>query len=389
MLEGVRILDLTRLLPGAYCSMLMADLGAEVLKVEEPGKGDYFRWVEPLNGNQSIYFQAVNRNKLSMTLDLKKERGRNILIELLKSYDVLLESFRPGVMGRLGLDYETVKKGNPSIVYCSISSYGQGGPYKNRVGHDGNYIALGGLLNIGGASGGPPIHPPVPLADLAVGGFMAAFSVVSALFQKQRTGKGQYLDISMLDGVVSLLTVFAAEYFFDQREVKRGENHFAGCSVANTVYETKDGRFMCLSIIEEKFWQNFCEAISRPDLIGENFFEIKSKSLLYTEIQKTMLTRTKDEWVTKFDGLEVCCEPVNTLSEAFDNEQVRFRDMIIEVEHPLLGKIKQVGNPIKAPGGTRINHEFPPEMGQATHQILKKLGLAEMEIDQLKKEKVI
>lgn len=389
LLEGIRVLDLTRLLPGAYCSLLLADIGAEILKVEEPVKGDYFRWVEPMKGNQSIYFQCLNRNKRSMTLNLKTPKGKAILLSLGQRHDVLLESFRPGVTGRLGIDYEAVRKVNPGIVYCSISGYGQDGPYRERAVHDGNCLAISGLLQHSGEGGRPPVFPAIPLADMAVGGCMAAFALTSALLKKQRTGEGQYVDISMLDGVLSYLTLHAADYHHTLKETERGDSHFAGGTVANSVYETRDGRFLALSIIEEKFWNNFCRTIGRSDLENRDFLAVKSTSTLAAEVQETLLTRTKDEWVSTFEGKDVCCEPVNTMAEALSNEQVRFRKMVIEIDHPDLGKLKQIGSPIKAPNATRMKHTPSPEMGEHTRCVLREEGFSDGEIDQLHAEEVI
>lgn len=389
LLAGIKVLDLTRLLPGAYCSMLMADVGAEVLKVEEPGRGDYFRWMEPRSGGQSIYFQCVNRNKRSMTLNLKSGKGKAILLSLARKSDVLLESFRPGVMGRLGFDYDSVRRENPGIVYASISGYGQDGPYRNRAGHDGNYLGLAGILHMTGEPGRRPVHPAVPLGDLAVGGILTAFAASAALARRSQTGEGQYIDISMLDGLASLLTVYAAEYFHDGREHRRGLNHFAGGSVANTVYETLDGRYLVLSVIEEKFWRNFCRAIGRTDLEGGDFLSVRHASPLGEEVQKTIRTKTMAEWVAALEGKETCCEPVNTPGEALENDHLRSRGMVIDIPHPALGTVHQVGNPVKAPGATRDRHLPPPGMGEHTREVLRGEGCSDAEIDRFREEGVI
>ncbi len=389
LLEGIRVLDLTRLLPGGYCSLLLADLGAEVLKIEEPVRGDYLRWVEPKRGNQSIYFQCLSRNKRSLTLNLKTAKGKEIFHALVRRHDVVLEGFRPGVVERLGVDYETVSKLNPGIVYCSISGYGQDGPYRERVAHDANCLAIGGLLHCSGEVGGRPVFPALPLADMAVGGCMAALAIASALVKRKQTGEGQYLDVAMLDGVVSLMTLHAADYFHTSRQVERGHSHFAGGSVGNSLYETLDGRYLALSIVEEKFWRNFCQAIGRPDRNDRDFLEVRSGSWLGAEVQATLRNRTRDEWASLFNGKEVCCEPVNTLADALSNEQVRFRKMVVEIADPNLGTLTQIGNPVKAPGAVRTEHRPPPELGEHTRTVLREAGFGDDDIDTLFSEGVI
>lgn len=269
-IKGLKMLDLSRLLPGPYCSLLLADLGMEVLKVEEPGQGDYIRKIGPIRRKESAYFLAVNRNKKSMTLDLKMEESKEIFYRLTQSYDIVLESFRPGVMDRLGIGYEELKKRNPHVILCSLSGYGQSGPYRERSGHDINYIGLGGILEITGQRNGPPIIPGVQIADIG-GGMMAAIAILAAVIHREKTGEGQFLDISMLDGIISWLSVLAGKYFVDENLPQRGNMRITGRYACYQVYQTKDGRYMSLGALEEKFWKNFCEALGREDLIPKQF----------------------------------------------------------------------------------------------------------------------
>ncbi len=383
LLSGVRIFDLTRLLPGPFCSMLLADMGADVLKVEEPGRGDYFRWMEPLEDGASVYFRSVNRNKRSMTLNLKSDEGREILLALARRHDVVLESFRPGVADRLGIGYEAVKAVNPGIVYCSISAYGQDGPCRDRAGHDGNVLALSGLLDMAGEPEGNPVFPPVPLADIPVGGFLAGFSIAAALVRKGRTGEGAFLDVSMFDGALSMAAMQAALVLNGGRIPGRGRNHFAGGSVGNTVYRTGDGRHLAISIIERKFWRNFCGLIGRADLQEGDFLAPKADSLVGAEVQKTLLTRTMREWAALLEGSDVCVEPVLTLAEALEGDLVRARRMVVQVAEPGGGTAKQLGCPVKTPGGAREEHRRSPALGEHTRDVLRGLGLPETEIDGL------
>lgn len=389
LLEGVRVLDLTRLLPGPFCSMLLADMGADVLKVEEPGRGDYFRWFEPLEGGQSIYFRALNRNKRSMTLNLKNQTGREILLSLARNHDVLLESFRPGVTERLGIGYEAVKAVNPGIVYCAISGYGQSGPGRGRTGHDGNVLALSGLLDMAGEAGGNPVFPPVPMADIPVGGFLAGFAISAALFRKSRSGEGAFLDISLFDGALSMAAMQAAEVQFCGRAPERGRGHFAGGSVGNAVYRTKDGRYLAISIIERKFWRNFCRLIGRRDLEEGDFLAVKADSSLAAEVQQTLRTRTMEDWVAVMDGADVCVEPVLTLAEVLEGELARERAMVVVTEVLEQGKTVGLGCPVKVAGGGRVEQRPPPTLGEHTLAVLRGAGYGDEQIDRLYAEGVV
>ena len=274
-LEGVKVLDLTRLLPGGFCTLLLADFGADVLKVEDTGMGDYVRWAPPHyegaeDSAKSSLFLALNRNKRSIRINLKEERGREVLLRLVKEYDVVIESFRPGVMDRLGVGYERLREENPRVIYCAITGYGQDGPYRDRSGHDMNYLGLIGLLGLTGEQDGPPIQSAGQIADLGGGALMAAFGVLAALHERERSGEGQLVDVSMADGALAWLAMVAGRYFADGQVPKRGELDLAGRFVCYRPYACKDG-WVTLGALEPKFFQAWCRGVGREDLIEKQF----------------------------------------------------------------------------------------------------------------------
>jgi crotonobetainyl-CoA:carnitine CoA-transferase CaiB-like acyl-CoA transferase len=388
-LTGQKMLDLSRLLPGPYCSLLLADLGMEVLKVEDPEQGDYMRKMNPIQKKESAYFLSLNRNKKSMTLNLKNEEGKEIFYKLIESHDIVLESFRPGVMDRLGIGYHELKKRNPRVIFCSLSGYGQDGPYRERSGHDINYIGLGGILELTGMKNSPPIPPSVQIADIGGGGMMATIAILAAIIHREKTGEGQYLDVSMLDGVISWLSMVAGKYFFDEELPKRGEMPSTGRFACYQVYPTKDGRYMSLGALEHKFWKNFCEMTGRQELIQKQFIEGEEQLRLIEEIQKLFKTKTQKEWIDFFKKADACCEPILTLEEVFHHPQVLYRQMVKEVEHPAEGKIRQVGHPIKS---SQFDFEVripPPAWGEHTMEVLKAIGYSEEEIKHFKEVKAI
>ncbi|HYP48503.1 MAG TPA: CoA transferase, partial [Thermoleophilaceae bacterium] len=269
-LDGVRVLDLSRLLPGGFCSLLLADFGAEVLKVEDTGMGDYLRWAAPYyegadDSAKSALFLSLNRGKRSIRLNLKDEQGREVLLRLVREYDVLLESFRPGVMERLGVGYERLREENPGLVYCAISGYGQTGPYTARSGHDMNYLGLGGLLGLTGEVDGPPVQAAGQIADLGGGALMGAFGILAALRERERSGEGQLVDVSMFDGSLSWLAMVAARYLCEGEPPRRGGLELAGSLLCYRPYACSDG-WVTLGALEPKFWQAWCRGVGREDL---------------------------------------------------------------------------------------------------------------------------
>lgn len=347
-LKSIRVLDLTRLLPGPYCTMLLADFGAEVTKVEQPGLGDYARFIGPKSsGGSSAFFNSLNRNKQSVTLDLKTKSGKEALLKLVDETDVLIESFRPGVMEKLGLDYATLKKRRPELIYCAITGYGQTGPYKDLPGHDLNYLSYAGLLDLMGPRDGDPVVPGTTIADIAGGALPATVGILMSLIHRQKTGEGQYVDISMMDGVISLLQTVLPDYLTSGNLPKRGSQLLDGGYANYNIYQTKDERYLAVGAVEEKFWVNFCTTINRTDLIPLLNAPLHKQHQLKADIQKVIMTKSLAEWVDAFSNIEACVSPVNTLEEMVNDPQVIAREMIEKIFDEQLGELQQIGIPIK------------------------------------------
>ena len=384
-LEGLRILDLGRLLPFEYCTMILGDMGANILKIEEPEHGDYMRELPPAYKTENVLFLLLNRNKRSMTLNLKEEKGKEILLNLVKDHDVLFESFRPGVMKKLGLDYDVIKQINPKIIYCAATGYGQYGVYSQKPGHDINYISIAGILGKTGLK--EPVIPGVPVADMTIGVY-AALSILAALIARTKTGEGQFIDVSMTDCMLSYNILNIGYYLAGDKNEKmeiRGEAPYYN------VYKTKDRKYISIGNIEFKFWEAFCKRIKREDLIelhdlGKNKEE---KEKLKKELEKIFKEKNRDEWVEIFDGINACITPVNTIEDVFDERLFNERDMFCEINHPVEGKIKQVALPIKFSKTPSKIKTPPPLLGEHTEDILKSLGYSEEKIIGFKKLKII
>ena len=379
-LEGLRVLDLTRLLPGGFCTLLLADLGAEVLKVEDTAGGDYIRWMPPYYGGEaqqregtgSAYFLALNRNKRSLRLNLKDERGREVLLRLVEDYDVVVESFRPGVMDRLGVGYEALRGRNPRLIYCPISGYGQDGPLTARSGHDTNYLALNGLLGLTGRRGGPPIQSAGQIADLGGGGLMAAVGILAAVIERERSGEGQLVDISMTDGALSWLAMVVARYFAEQTVPRRGEIELAGGIACYFPYETSDGKSVSLGALEPKFWQNWCAGVERPDLVEKQFEHPDSDA--GAQVAAVFRERTRDEWAQFASEHDCCLEPILDLDEVLESDLVQARGMVVELDQPGIGPVKQVGSPLKLSRTPPDTTGAAPALGADTDAVLAAAG---------------
>ncbi len=392
-LEGIRVLDLSRLLPGGFCSLLLADFGADVLKVEDTGMGDYIRWSPPFydgahESARSALFLALNRNKRSIRLDLKHERGREALLRLVSEYDVVLESFRPGVLDRLGVGYERMREANPGIVYCAISGYGQDGPKRDASGHDMNYLGLIGLLGLTGDRGGPPVQAAGQIADLGGGALMAAFGILAALRERDGgpgqpgSGLGQMVDISMADGALSWLAMVAGAYFADGEVPRRGEIMLAGSLVCYRPYECADG-FISLGALEPKFWQAWCRGVGREDLIPAQFERPGSEA--HGEVVAIFRSRTRAEWESFARQHDCCLEPVLELDEALDSELVQARGMVVELDQPgAVRPVRQLGIPVKLDRTPGEHDRLPgPALGEHTAEVLAAAGYSAEEIAEL------
>src|SRR5215203_2278945 len=335
-LAGLRVLDLTRLLPGGFCTNLLADFGADVLKVEDTALGDYVRWAPPRyegadESAASALFLALNRNKRSIRIDLKSEAGREVLLRLVRESDVLLEGFRPGVMDRLGVGYERLREENPRLVYCAITGYGQYGPYRDRSGHDMNYLGLVGLLGLTGEPQTPPVQSAGQIADLGGGALMAAVGILVALREREGSGEGQLVDVSMADGALSWLAMVAARTLAEGAAPRRGELELAGSLVCYRPYRCSDG-WVTLGALEPKFWQAFCRGVGREDLIERQFERPGSEA--HAAVEAVFASRSRDEWETFGAEHDCCLEPVLGLEEALDSELVRARGMVAELAQP-------------------------------------------------------
>jgi alpha-methylacyl-CoA racemase len=384
-LSDVRVLDLSRLLPGGFCSLLLADFGAEVLKVEDTGMGDYVRWSAPGydgadESAKSALFLALNRGKRSIRLNLKEEQGREVLLRLVREYDVLLESFRPGVMDRLGVGYERLSEENPGLVYCAVTGYGQDGPYTARSGHDMNYLGLNGLLGLTGDAAGPPVQSAGQIADLGGGALTAAFGILAALRERERSGRGQLVDVSMFDGSLAWLALVAAKYLCDGETPGRGDLELAGRLICYRPYPCKDG-WVTLGALEPKFWQTWCRGVGREDLIEKQFE--RPGSAAHAEVERIFLERTREEWHSFGEDHDCCLEPVLDLDEALESELVRAREMVVELDQPGADGVRLLGVPVRlsrtpgAPAGPG------PALGEHTREVLAALGYSEEEIDSL------
>jgi crotonobetainyl-CoA:carnitine CoA-transferase CaiB-like acyl-CoA transferase len=392
-LEGIRVLDLSRLAPGPFCTMLLGDLGADVIIVEAPpealhGALSPDQAIDPDSLERARAFNALGRNKRSIVLNLRHQAARDVFYHLAETADVVLEGFRPGVVKRLGVDYETLRAVNPRLVYCSLSGFGQDGPYSSAVGHDINYIALTGMLDMTGWAGEPPGIPLNVIADYAAGGLHAAYAILAALLARDRTGRGQYLDIAMSDGVLYLLAVALSQYFAGGETNRRGEGMLNGGVPYYNVYQAKDGGWLSVGCLEPHFFANLCHVLDCDDLIP--FQHDSSRRVeLFDRFRERFLTRTRDEWTELFKGVDACVAPVQSLAEAVADAHNRYRGMVVEVEHPALGKILQVGVGTKlsdTPGQVR---QTAPSPGQHTDEVLAGIGLSATEIAALKKNGAI
>ncbi len=385
-LAGLKVLDLTRLLPGPYLSLLFADMGADVIKVEAPQGGDWVRFLPPQHGGMSVHFIGLNRSKRSIALNLKKPGGADVLKKLVEGADVLLESFRPGVMDRLGVGYEALRAVNPRLVYASVTGYGQTGPYRDRAGHDLNYCALGGSLAMTGKEGGPPQMAGFQLADVAGGGLFGMVGVLAALHARSTTGEGRFVDVSMTEGAMAFNVLTMATTLHGSEQPTRGTDRLNGSAACYGVYETKDGGYMTLAALEPKFWSAFCEAVDKPDWRRRHMGQ---DAAMKVEIAALFKTRTRENWTALFADRDACVEPVLELAELPEHPQHVARDAFFSMKQTGADEpLRQYKTPVMQPGDEQ--HIGPaPRLGEHTVAVLTEAGYSDEQVAELLSSAVV
>lgn len=392
-LQNIRVLDLSRILAGPYCTMLLGDMGAEIIKIEQPESGDGSRqWGPPWVGGESAYYLSVNRNKRSLTLNLKHPQGQSILKRLVSKSDILVENFMPGTTRRMGLDYETLRADFPGLIYCSISGYGQTGPYKDRPGFDFMIQAQGGIMSITGPEEGPPYKVGVAILDVTAG-LYAATAILGALHHRSQTGRGQYIDVALLDSQVAWLINVAHNYFATGEAPRRYGNAHPNI-VPYETFPTQDG-YLALAIGTDAQYHRFCQIVGRPDLWDDRRFQtnagrVANRQSLVSQLQELFRQRCTAEWLDLLNANKIPAGPINDIPALFSDPQVLLRDMLQEIEHPTLGTIKQIGPVAKLSETPATLRQAPPLLGEHTAGILRdELGFTDAEISRLRGEGVI
>ncbi|KIC45972.1 acyl-CoA hydratase [Ruegeria sp. ANG-S4] len=382
-LSGLRVLDLTRLLPGAFCTQLLADMGADVVKIEEPGRGDYNRDFPPINVKESGSFLLLNRNKKSVVLNLKSDEGKEALRDLVKTADILVEGFRPGVMDRLDLGYDALKEINPRLIYCAISGFGQDGPYRLMPGHDLNYLAIAGAGRLFADRDGNPVVPGLSIADVGGGSQMAATGILAAVIARSASGLGQFIDISMTDGAFAWLAYHGADWLFGGTNPRGGRGPLIGQAPCYNTYECSDGGWVALGIIEEHFWQRFCAAVGLDQLVDQQWPEGPDAEAQFSELRALFKTDTRDNWVARLTPADIPFTAIYDVSEAIEDPQIKHREMLLSVDHPVEGTIPQLGFPIKMSGTPCTIRSAAPLLGEHTQSELRAIGYSEDQIEKL------
>ena len=391
-LKGIRVLDLTRILAGPYATMILRDLGAEVIKIEQPGVGDEARDFGPFKNDFSLYFMSVNRGKKSVTLNLKAPRGKELFLELVKGSDILVENFRPGTMEKLGLGYESLKAHHPSLLYAACSGFGQTGPYAMRGAYDMIIQGMGGIISITGEPDRPPVRVGTSIGDITSALF-TAIGILSALRHRDQTGEGQLIDVGMLDCQVAILENAMVRYF-STGDIPRplGRRHPA--ITPFEVFESADG-YVVIAIGNNELWRKFCEHVNHPELIDDerfhtNALRTENHESLFPILVEIMCRRTTNEWIEALEGIGVPCGPVNTVDKVANDPQVLAREMIAEVEHEVTGTVQIPGIPIKLSETPGQIDAPAPNLGEHTSEVLTSLlGLEAAEVNQLKQDEVV
>ena len=387
-LDGIRVLDLSARMPGPMCAQILADLGAEVIKIESPRAPDFFRGLQPLVGGTGSLFHVCNRNKKGMTLELRHPRGREIFLRLIKNTDVVVEAFRPGTMERMKIGYDVLKEENPGLIYCALTAFGQQGPYRLRPAHDLNLLALSGVLDLLGVKDGPPIVPPVQMSGLG-GAFQGVVGILAALLSRGKTGRGDFIDVSLLDGVSVCAALEMSRFMAGHHVPKRGLTEGGGGYACFNVYATADGRHLSLGCLEPHFWETLCRVIGRESLIGEQWAPPHRQDEMIAEVGSILMTRTLDEWLLLFDPDKICIAPVNTFEEALQDPHIRHQGTWFEGELPGGEKVPQVALPFRFEEGRPGWRSHPPGHGEHTREILLRLELTDAEIEDLGANHVI
>ena len=394
LLENICVIDLTRVLAGPYCTMMLGDLGADIIKIEVPGRGDDTRhWGPPFTkGGESAYYLSANRNKRSMTLNLKSEEGLEILKKLIAQGDVLVDNFKTGTLSRWGLDYETLQEIRPGLIYCPVTGYGYTGPYSSRPGYDLIVQATGGFMSITGPENGDPSRAGVAIADISTGMF-AANAILAALYSREQTGKGQRIDMSLLDSQVALLSYAATNYFVSGSITNRLGNAHPNI-VPYQSFKARDMHFV-LAVGNDKQWEIFCKSINKPEWIDDekystNALRVNNRKQLIDQLSKLFATQNAEYWLEIFDKVGLPSGPINELDKVFENEQIKSREMQIELPHSIDNKVTLLNSPIKIPTSPTKTHKAPPTLGEHTEEILKeKIGLDQDTVARLRDEGIL
>lgn len=389
-LQGIRVIDLTQAMAGPMASMLLGDLGAEIIKVEPPSGDQTRSWAPPYINGMSAYFLSANRNKRSIALDLKSDQGKEVFERLVKTADVLIENFRPGTMEKLGFDFGTVKGMNPGIIYCSLSGYGQTGPQKNWPGYDLTVLASSGLMSINGEEGRPPMKFGVPIADIT-SGMLADIAIISALYERKESHEGQYIDMSMLDGNFMILTHQAFSYFATGINPKKLGSAHSSISPYQ-VFEASDG-YMAIAVGTEKLWGEFCKCIGREDLMtnplfASNVLRVRNRDQLVPDLNRTFSTMTVAQLFDKLHEAGIPAAPINTVGDAVNSEQIKQRGMVTKVSGPY-GEIPMLGTPFKLSRTPGKVSRAPPMLGEDTDEILESLNFSREKIEKMKSQGTI
>jgi len=397
-LSGIRVLELSHVLAGPTASLIMGDLGADVIKIEQPGSGDLSRGFGPFFKNgQSVYFMCMNRNKRSLTLDMKTPQAKEIFYDLVKKSDVVLEANRPGVTQRLKIDYETLKEINPKIVYCSLTGYGQEGPYKDKPAFDMIIQAVSGVMSVTGEPGRPPVLSAIPIADIS-SAHLAVVGILSALLRRERSGEGEYIDIAMMDVMLAMLS-YMSQFYLSEGMIPEPVGSGHPTNIPVRAVKTKDDKYIEVYSPPQRFYEKLALVVSQnveglEELPSDPRFanptkRFENRHALYDIMDKAFLAKTADEWIEILDAADVPCGQVNTLDQAFNNPQVPLRNMTVEIDHPHVGKFRTVGNPIKF---SQMKEEFKPSplLGEHSEEILTQiLGYSPDDAEKLRQDKVI